>query len=178
MPDIPVKEDSQNVEAVHAELEAAIADPVTKSHPESVPWNQYVGLKEKTRKIETRLTDRVTGLEEQLKKAGTVNPEEVAKLKAELDSTKGELTKSQAQIKAFNDKSLSEQRTALKGKIPEEKLATMSEKELEAANLVLSSFGTNPPKPRPDMGAGGGAVVSTGSPMELARQAYANPVKK
>jgi hypothetical protein len=177
MPD-PVKEDSQSVEAVHTELEAAIADPVTKSHPDSVPWNQYVGLKEKTRKIETRLIDKVTGLEEQLKKASTVSPDELTKLQAELTSTKGELVKAQEQVKAFNDKSLSDKRASLKGKVPDEKLATMSEKELEAANYVLSSFGANPPKPKPDMGGGGGQVVSTGSPMELARQAYANSPKK
>jgi uncharacterized protein YdcH (DUF465 family) len=176
--DNPVNEENQNVEAVHQELEAAIADPVTKSHPESVPWNQYVGLKEKTRKIETRLITKVNSLEEQIKKAGTASgsSEEVTKLKTELDATKAELTKANDAIKAFNDKSLTDKRTALKGKIPEDKLVTMSDKELDAANLAISSMG-NSPRPKPDMGSGGGSTPLTGSPIELARQAYATSNK-
>jgi hypothetical protein len=178
MPDTNVNEDSQTVEAVHAELETAIADPVTKQHPESVPWSQYVGLKEKTRKIETRLQTRVTSLEEQVKNAAKVGtPEEIATLKTALETTKTELGKANEALKTFKDGSMTEKRTFLETKgVQKEKLASMGEKELEAVYSVLSTGVKDEPKakPGPDLGSGGGATTLTGKPMDLARQAYAN----
>jgi len=136
------------------------------SHPENVPWNQYVGVKEKLSKTETRHAtelkerdEKIQSLEEQLRNAPT--KEEHDRIKAELEAKTGEL-------QSFKDKSVSEKREALKRKgVPEEEVNKMSEDALEVANRVLEQY-----KPKPDMGGGGGKAALTGSPSELARRAY------
>ena len=58
--------------------------------------------------------------------------------------------------------------------LSEEKVKVMSVDALDAANMVLDGI-----KPKADMASGGsGGAVLSGSPLELARQAYANPAKK
>ena len=146
------------------------------SHPETVPYHQYIGLKEKFNKVEADLKGKVGVLEEQLKKA--VSPEEHNKIKAELDATKAEKTKLETDMKAAKEQTLSEKRaTLVKRGVPEADIKDMSEKELAIYEKALGIQTTD--KPRPDMGVGGGSGVPQGKPMDLARQAYSNaPSKK
>jgi hypothetical protein len=138
------------------------------SHPESVPWTQYVGLKEKFNKVEADLKGKVGGLEEQLKKA--VTTEEHNRIKAELDAVKAEKTKLETDVKTAKEQTLSEKRaTLVKRGVPEADLKDLSEREL---GIMEKALGIPTTKPKPDMGSGGGSGVPKGSPMELARQAY------
>ena len=131
-------------------------------HPETIPWKDYVGVKEAWGKSK----EKVVSLEEQLKK--TTNPEELTKVKAELETTKTELQKTTDELKTTTEKTLTEKRAALVKKgVPEEKVKEMSAKELDIVDSVIGI------KPLADLGGGGGGgTVATGSPMEMARQAY------
>jgi hypothetical protein len=139
--------------------EEKLGEEKPSEHPETVSWTQYVGLKEKFNKVESELKEKVRGLEEQVKNSVTL--EEHTKAKAELEKVSGEL-------KAMQNKSLEEKRGILKGKVPDEEIAEMSEKELDTVIKVLRIS-----KPAPDLsGGGGGSGGLTGTPMDLARRAY------
>jgi hypothetical protein len=138
-------------------------------HPDSVPWEKYVGVKEAWGKSKTK----VSGLEEQLKTA--VKPDEHARLVTELTQTKEAKVALETQIKTIQEASAKDLRTSLISKgVPEVEVNAMSKDALEAASKVIGYM-----KPRPDLGGGGGSGGLKGSPQELARQAYSNPpVKK
>lgn len=142
-------------------------DKATGKYPETVSWHQYVGIKESLgKKLDTE-KQKVTSLEERLKNA--VNPEELTRVKAELETTKTNLKNTSDELTQFKEQTLAEKRSTLvKRGIPEDKLKGMSAIELNAAFVVLEHS-----KPNPDLGGGGGGTVQTGSPMELARLAYA-----
>ena len=127
-------------------------------YPESVPWNQYVGIKESLgKKLDTE-RQKVTSLEEKLK--GATSTEEVEKLKQQLTELEKKAEAATQELTTFKEQSLSERRAVLiKRGIPEEKTKEMSGKELDAAFAVLEHI-----KPNPDMGGGGGgAPPATGS---------------
>lgn len=137
-----------------------------KEHPETVPWNQYVGLKEKFNKVETELKGKISGLEEKLTQG--ISAEEHERIKQELDTTKGQLQQVSDELKSIKEASIVEKRNALKSRgMPEEKVDAMSGDALNAALEALAFA-----KPAPDMGSGGGSGGLKGSPMELARIAY------
>ena len=138
----------------------------TGKYPETVPWKQYVGIKESLgKKLDSERT-KVTSLEEKLKTA--TSAEEFNKVKQELEDTKTKLTTTSDELKTTKEKTLTEKRSALtKRGIPEDKVKDMSDKELDAAMVVLEHS-----KPSPDLGSGGGASPLVGSPMELAVRAY------
>lgn len=145
-----------------------------KGHPETVPWHQYVGVKEmltkaeeKLAKAETELKEKVASLEEKLKQqAGSA--EEVTKLQAQAKEAKDKADKAESDLKNLKEASLSEKRAYLiKKGVPEAEVKEMSEKELASVAKVVDSY-----KPKPDLGSGGGGVPLTGSPMELAQRAY------
>jgi len=143
-------------------------------HPETVPWNKYVGIKESLGgKLKTE-GDKAKSLEEQLKNAP--NKEEHDKTVKELDEAKSELQKVKDELNQGKEKTANELREALKESkaFTEEELGKMSEAELRAA--VKAAGGK--PKSLPDLGGGGGGGVPTGSPMKLARDAYASSDKK
>jgi len=143
-------------------------DKETGKYPEHVSWNQYVGIKESLgKKLDTERA-KVTSLEEKAKIA--VNPEELERVKTELAESKAAHEKTTTELNEFKESTLTEKRNALtKRGVPEEKVKEMSGKELDAAFVVLEYS-----KPGPDMGGGGGSGAAlTGSPQELARQAYA-----
>jgi hypothetical protein len=140
-------------------------------YPETVPWSKYVGIKESLGKKLDSERAKATSLEEQLKKA--VNPEELSKVKAELDSTKAKLTEKETELNTNKENSLTEKRNILvKNGVPEEKAKTMSEKEIDGAMVILQL--NKGVKPAPDLGGGGGSHGSLEglSPMELALRAY------
>ena len=135
-------------------------------HPETISWAQYVRTKETIGgKLNTE-REKVTSLEERLKDA--TSTEEFNKVKEELETTKTKLTETDEELKNTKDKSLTEKRSILtKRNIPEEKVKDMSDKELDAAIVVLEHS-----KPGADLGGGGGGGELKGSPMELAQRAY------
>jgi len=139
----------------------------SKQHPETVPWSQYVGLKEKFTRVEGELKGKVQGLEEQLKQA--VNPEEFQKVQKELDEAKGKLDSTSTELETIKGQALTEKREFLVKKgVKEEKIKEASVKELDILIDAIGGF-----KPSPDLGSGGGSGSLQGvSPMELARRAY------
>lgn len=143
-------------------------------HPESVPWEKYVGAKETIGSKLKASEEKVTSLEEKLKNAP--NAEEHTKIKEELETTKTKLQDKEGEITKAKEVSVSEMRETLKKSgVPEDKLEGASEAELKRLIDVLGSK----PKSLPDMGGGGGGGgVPTGSPMQLARSAYEQSSKK
>uniref|UniRef100_A0A6M3IJA6 Scaffolding protein n=1 Tax=viral metagenome TaxID=1070528 RepID=A0A6M3IJA6_9ZZZZ len=121
-------------------------------YPESVPWNQYVGIKESLgKKLDTE-RQKVTSLEEKLK--GATSTEEVEKLRGQLTELEKKAEAATQELTTFKEQSLSERRAILvKRGIPEGKTKEMSGKELDAAFAVLEHI-----KPNPDMGGGGGGT--------------------
>jgi len=147
-------------------------DKATGKYPETVPWNQYVGIKESLGKKLDSANQRLTTLEEQLKTA--VKPEDHKKIMDELVAVKATAESKDKELQAIRDASTAEKRNILKQKgVPEEEVKSMSAGELNAAVKAIGYV-----KPGADMGSGGGATVPKGSPMELARQAYQNSPKK
>ena len=143
MSDTDVKEDAQKV----AESQEPKEDD---KHPETVPWSQYVGIKEKFTRVEKELTEKVSNLEEQLKKAP--NAEEHGKIKEELDSTKTKLEETTTELTNLKEATVAEKRdTLIKRGVPEEKVKELSAKELDAVAVALGSI-----KPQPDLGNGEG----------------------
>lgn len=167
-------EDNEDVQKVDEELTKDHKE--SGKHPETVSWNQYVGVKESLGKKIDTATQKVENLEGQLEKA--VKPEEHEKIKGELEEAKTKLIEAETKKKEAEDKlqvnldkSLSEKREILtkKGGISEEDAKTMSEEQIDGALKVLAKVRT---VPGADMGGGGGAHSLSGSPMELARAAY------
>ena len=131
-------------------------------HPDSVPWDKYVGVKEAWGKSK----EKYQSLEEQLKTV--VKPEDHSKVQKELETERAERTKLQEQLKGITEKETAELKNSLIAKgVPAEKVNSMSVESLKASSEVL-----NYSKPGLDLGNGGGSSVPKGSPMELARQAY------
>lgn len=141
-------------------------------YPETVPWSKYVGIKESLGSKLDAERERVKSLEEKLKNAPNV--EEHTKLKEELESTKTKLQEKEGKLTEIQEKSVSELRSALTAKgVPEERVSKMSETEMKTA---LEFIGDR--KPLPDLGGGGGKSVPIGTPLQLARDAYAASSKK
>jgi len=163
--------DKDNVEKIVPDAEGKIKADEKGKYPEVVPWSKYVGIKEMLGKSKTEATtlgEKVTSLEEKLKKA--VTPEDVEKVNKELGDVKGKLQTTEEELKNVREKTLTEKRGILtKRGIPEDKVKEMSDKELTAAIVVLQHT-----KPGADMSGGGGSGGLTGSPMDLALRAYSN----
>ena len=143
-------------------------------HPETVPWNQYVGIKQSLGKKLDTATQKVGTLEEQLK--GTIGKEEHDKIKTELETAKASQKTADDALAASKSASLTEKRDVLTKKgVPEDKVKDMSVEQLDGLLGVIANL-----KPGADMGGGGGGGGGEikGSPMELARQAYASSNKK
>jgi hypothetical protein len=159
-----------NVEAVGNEtdeLEVVDTKTGTKSHPETVPWDQYVKAKE-------TIGNKVTKLEEKLK--NTVSKEEHDKVQTALTTAQTELTKAQSDLKTFQDASVADKKKTLADKgVPEAKLKDLNGAELDKIYGILSDI--KPVKPGADTGGGGSATTLKGSPLELATQAYASSNK-
>lgn len=145
-----------------------------KGHPESVPWSQHVAAKETiSNKLKTA-EEKASSLEEQLKNAPS--KEAYDKLVTERDEANAKLKSLTDEKNASDEKTATELREALKDKLPEEELKGMSVAELQRAVKLV---GGSKPKSLPDLsGGGGGGEVPKGSPLELARQAYASSSKK
>jgi len=137
--------------------------PIEGKLPETIPYSKYIGIKEAWGKTK----EKVASLEEQLK--GAISTEELTRLKEELDTTKTNLQTATDELKGVKDRSASEKRDILaKRGVPEDNIKAMSEEQLDAAVGVLEHI-----KPKSDLsGGGGGSGGLSGSPMELARQAY------
>lgn len=131
-------------------------------HPETVPWDKYVGIKEKFTRVEGELNAKITGLEEQIKKA--VSTEEHDRIKTELEDTKIKLQTASDELKTTKEATLSEKRATLvsKGGISEDDAKAMSEGEINGAIKVLASY-----KPKPDLGGGGGGESPTGAKSKI-----------
>ena len=143
-----------------------------KGHPETVPWSQHVAAKETISNKLKAAEDKAKSLEEQLSTAPS--KEEFDKLVKERDDAKSELDKLAGEKKASEEKTATELREALKDKLPDEELKAMSVAELQRAVKLVGGK----PKSLPDLGGGGGSsVVPKGSPLELARQGYAQSGK-
>ena len=139
-------------------------------YPETIPYSKYVGIKEAWGKSK----EKVANLEEKLHKA--VNAEEVDKIKQELVDTKADRDKIKSELDGTKLKSATEKRELLvKRGLSEEKVKDLSD---EALTQLVDAIGDIVVKPKPDMsGGGGGGSPLTGSPSQLARQAYANTKK-
>jgi len=123
-------------------------------YPETVSWKQYVGIKESLGNKLSKANEKVTSLEEQLKKAP--NTDEFNRISEELKTTKDKLQTTSTELETIKNKSVSEKRETLtKRGIPEDKVKSMSEIELNAAMVVLENI-----KPGADMGGGGGGSVT------------------
>lgn len=163
------KEDVEEIQPIKPDAEGKIAAGEDGKYPEVVPHSKYVGVKEAWGKAKARAEaaeTKVQDLEEKLSKA--TSAEDVKKLQDELDGTKTKLEEANANLTNIQNKSLSEKRETLtKRGLSEEKVKDMSDKELDAALLALEQI-----KPNPDMGTGASGTVPTGSPLDLATQAY------
>ena len=137
------------------------------AHPDTVPWTQYVGLKETARKAEESLKNEVETLKGQLKTA--VTPEQHEKLQGELTEAQKKLTEASDELKTVKDKSLSEKRDILTKKgMSKEEVEKMSEEAVNGAVVAIQSV-----KPAPDLGTGGGSGSELkGSPLALATKGY------
>lgn len=119
-------------------------------HPETVPYEKYVGIKEKFNRVEKELKGQVSSLEEQLK--STVSTEEHTKIKGDLEKLSGELT-------SIKDASLTEKKSLLvKKNVPEETIKDMT---VEQIDTVLKVLGASSPKPDMGMGGGNTDILST-----------------
>lgn len=116
-------------------------------YPETVPYKDYVGVKESLGRKLDKATAKVTELEEQLKNAGS--PEEVTKMREELNLTKTQLSTLQKAETERAEQALQARRDALKQFVPEEKLKVMDASAIEVLEAALIAA-----KPRPDNGDG------------------------
>lgn len=157
MPEPNVDEETQRLEELAKKGE----------HPETVPWGQYVGIKESLGKKLDTATQKVGTLEEQLK--GTISKEEHDRIKAELDIAKTAAQTAADELKTSKDATLTEKRTALIAKgVPEDKVKGMSVEQLDSLLGVIATL-----KPGADMGGGGGGGIELkGSPLQLATRGY------
>ena len=133
--------------------------------PETVSWSQYVKTKETIGNKLDKATEKIAGLEEQLKRA--VNPEEFTKTKEELDRIKSDHQQVVNELKTIKDKSVGEKKEFLKSRgIPEEELADATEKDLDILAKAMGNI-----KPKADLGGGGGSGELPKDPMALFRMA-------
>ncbi len=138
--------------------EKPVEETVTEQggkHPETVPWNQYVGIKESLgRKVEAT-EKKMVSLEEQLKAA--VKPEEHATLKKELEELRTNFQKVNTELSGIKEKSIQEQLSILveKGGFTKEEVTKMSE---DARQVALRLLDRN--KPKADLGSGGGSPIT------------------
>jgi hypothetical protein len=143
---------------------------VAGKHPETVSWQQYVGIKESLGKKLDTATAKLSSLEEQLK--SSPKPDEFTKTKAELEAVKAEHAKVAGELKSIKDQSISEKRATLVARgIPEAKVKDLTEKELDAVSGVL---GTAVTKPKPDMSGGGAGASTTVRAADKIRQGFAS----
>ncbi len=135
-----------------------VDDKGSDKHPETVPWSQYVGIKESLGgKLDAEKT-KVTSLEEKLNSAAST--EELERVRGELKESKDKLQITEEELKTNKEMSLAEKRSTLTNRgIPEEKVKDMSNEALTAAIVVLEHS-----KPSPDLGGGGGSGSLEGSP--------------
>lgn len=136
-------------------------------HPETVPWSKYVGIKESLGGKLDAEKQKVSSLEEQIKKA--TSAEEVEALQKKVKEAEDKLKTTEEELTNLKNSSVAEKRASLtKRGIPEEKVKDMTAKELDAAIMALGHA-----KPGADLGGGGGSGEALkGSPMELAVKAY------
>ena len=159
-----VDEGQQIVDDAAKKAAAEAAEQAGK-HPETVPWSQYVGVKEmltKSEKTETELKTKVSDLEEQAKKA--VNTEQHEGIKTELTEAKTKLQTATDELKTNKETALAEKRDILikKGNVPEEEAKAMSEEQVNGAIKVLASF-----KPKADMDTGTSTDTPTGGKSKM-----------
>lgn len=146
------------------------------SHPETISWSQYVGVKESLGKKLDTATQKVIDLEEQAKKATSTEVHE--KVVTDLTKAQEDLKTANTALKVISDKSVADKRETLKGRgIPEDQITAMTEEQLNTAVGVLEHI---KPVPKADLGGGGGSssIDPKTRPMELARQAYATSNRK
>jgi hypothetical protein len=140
-------------------------------YPKVVPWSKYVGIKESLGGKLQAAEEKVKSLEEQLKNAP--NAEEFGRIKQELGDAKSQLETKTTELTSLQEKTATELKAELKKRgVSDEDVAEMSEAEMRRTIKVLGSK-----KPSPDLGGGGGSGELKGSPMELARQGYAESGK-
>ena len=150
----PVDEGQQKVVAPVEEPKV-----VDGKHPETVLWSQYVGIKESLGGKLDKATKEVSDLKEQAKT--TVSAEDHRKVAEELTGTKKLLTDKTTELDTKVEATISEKRVALvKRGVSEETAKGWSEKEIDAALTV------EPPKPKPDLGGGGGSSEAPKSSRE------------
>ncbi len=137
-------------------------------HPETVSWNQYVGIKQSLGKKLDTATQKIGTLEEQAK--GNIGAEEHGKVKVELDSLKATNKEEADKAKVALDASLKVKRETIVGKgISGDKVANMSLEQLDGLLEVAATI-----KPGADMGGGGGGAsdLKGKSPIALAALGY------
>lgn len=143
-------------------------------YPENVPWNQYVGTKESLGSKIAAEKEKVNSLEEQLKNAP--KKEEFDRITKELADSTTKLQTATEELTKTKEKTATELRETLKTQgLTDEQTKDMSEAEMKRMVSVLGSK----PKSLPDLSGGGaGGGVPKGSPIQLARDAYASSDKK
>ena len=142
--------------------------------PENIPSSKYIGVKEAL----GRAKEKNASLEEQLSKRPT--QEAYEELQKKYDEANAKVKTADEEKAKATEKTVTELKEGLKksGVYTDEELEKMSETELSTAAKVVARMGGKP-KPLPDLGDGGqGGSVPKGSPMQLAREAYANSSKK
>lgn len=149
-------------------IEGEVLPDKDGKHPETVPWEKYVGIKESLGKKLSLAKEQAKSLEEQLKNAPNV--EEVKRIQSELEATKAKLTEVSTELSKTKEMSVSMLRESLiKRGVPADKASKMSETEMRT---VLDVIGDT--KPLPDLSTGGGSGELKGSPRELAVRAYSD----
>lgn len=147
-------------------------DDVQKETPESVSWQQYVATKEAIGKKLEKAQEEIKSLEEKL--ATAPKDDEYKEVKTKLDEITAKYNTASEELNKIKEQSLTQKKNTLKERgVAEEKLADMTEKELDAALMVLGTVKT---APKLDLGTGssGGESLKGINPMELARRAYKN----
>ncbi len=147
------------------ELEVDIVQPDKDGkYPEVVPWQKYVGIKEAWGKTK----EKVASLEDKLKQAA--NPEELTKVKGELDKIKTDHQKTLDELKSAKESTIAEKRTSIiRRGVPEAKAKELSEKELDTLASVLGDIKA---APKPDMSGGGGGSGGAKSSREQMRSGF------
>jgi len=133
-----------------------------EKHPETVPWTQHIGVKEMLKRAE----EKVVSLEKQLTKGASA--EQLQQVQAELDATKIARDVATKELEDIRTKSLSEKRGLLtKRGIPEDEIAEMSAKELDAVIRALEHY-----TPKPDLGGGGGGLTGELRPRDRIKAGF------
>ena len=143
--------------------------PVT-TPPETVTPEKYAKLQERFNTVEANLKGEVASLTEKLTKV--VTPEALEVVKAELVAANAKLTEATSELNTTKELSLTQTRAALvKRGVAEAEVKDLDGKALAILEKVLAA---GLPQ-KPDLsGGGGGGVLSSKNPMDMARQAYSN----